>query len=177
MLFRSESTCQQFVPNELYKVDSLWPDENQSGPPSGTYMGLMMDQIKNPSFPPMATAWDWIDNAQAAVAILNEKYPQIGELVSYADKKYSRLANDSLSNVQQESMALGLYSGNAKHVSNLCLWLEKQYDYPTCVGGTVSGTPSCAGAGGHICTGGSWQWQVNTLNPALNTVRDRKSVV
>ena len=116
---QKESTCQQFVPNELYKVDSLWPDENQSGPPSGTYMGLMMDQIKNPSFPPMATAWDWIDNAQAAVAILNEKYPQIGELVSYADKKYSRLANDSLSNVQQESMALGLYSGNAKHVSNL----------------------------------------------------------
>jgi hypothetical protein len=84
-----ESTCHPFVTNTIFNVETLWPNENQSGPPSGTYINLMMTQLKNLSFPPMATAWDWINNAQAAVDILEGKYSQVDELENYAEKHYA----------------------------------------------------------------------------------------
>jgi hypothetical protein len=78
-----------------------------------------------------------------------------------------------MSALQEESMALGLYSGQAPKPanSNLCFWLKKQYYYPACVNGTVSGKPVCAGAGGTICSGAgsSWQWRENTLREAIGT--------
>ncbi|MGH7813909.1 MAG: hypothetical protein ACREQI_07910 [Candidatus Binataceae bacterium] len=170
---QKESTCRQFAPGTDYGVDAFWPIEGDA-----RHVGLMQDDILitfNPpvaSINPMSIAWNWLINAQTALKIFLSKFPVVTQIEDQEKAQYPGLGSFT-DPVQVENMALGLYSGNAcgsvytrgnrkGQITDSCL--EKQYYYPVCVGGT-----------GKACTGGSYQWQVNTKqvnrkSKATNTI-------
>ncbi len=136
-----ESSIEQFKSEALYGQTLYWPLESYDG---GTHIGLMQMPTS------MDYAFNWQDNASNAVALFYQKESVATTVASNEISSYSGLP--ALTGAQLENMALTLYGPYAGGTNP-----AKQYYVPGCVGGTASGT---------TCTGGTWQWVVNTAGNA-----------
>jgi hypothetical protein len=140
---RHESSLQQFVQMTLFGVGALWPNESHlsDGSPDGSHIGLM--QMPNT----MQDAFDWTINTQDGVNLFFEKLKIAAQMENQIQKAHPKLRN--LTAYEMENMALELY-GDSPGGRNP----TKQYYIPTCVGGS-----------GTACTGGTWNWIVNSGHP------------
>jgi hypothetical protein len=150
----------RFASETLFGVDTLWPYENQIGPPKGTYVGLMQDQLvavgKHIATTEMSTAFNWIANANTGYAIFSQKVAAVDKLQNNAHKANPAVpcptCQGSLAQEQIEEMALFQYGGFLPpgRRSNV---LPSQLLTPQCVGGSNNGASCNSG-----CT---CAWQVN----------------
>ncbi|WP_322404809.1 hypothetical protein [Massilia luteola] len=129
-----ESSYVQFSQLTLYGQSALWPRESFDG---GSHIGLMQMPVS------MQMAWDWMANTQGGAALFKQK-------LTFATRFETRIRNahpglPALTGTQSENMALVFYGPYATGS------ITGQYYDATCVGGT-----------GPQCTGGQWQWIVNT---------------
>jgi len=145
-----ESSYEQFTDGNLYDFGTLWPHE--SGKPgayrAGKHIGLTQVPVT------MGDAWDWLQNTDDGVLMpsqnsFQEKLENAYSLSVSILKKYPTPAGGTpltISSCQLEEMALELYGDHPGGTH-----LGAQYYIPRCTGGT-----------GTKCTGGSWQWLINT---------------
>lgn len=107
----------------------------------------------------LADAWDWLQNTQDGVQLPSENSLQSKLSTAYnlsidiqADHTNSVSAKPpNLSPCQLEQMALELYGPYPGGLEDTPTSLHKQYY-----------TVKCSGGAGANCTGGSWQWVINT---------------
>ena len=148
-----ESGYSQFANGScLYGIQNSWPKEslykaikkcNQAAG-TGNNIGLM--QVPTTS---MAHARSWVQNAQDGTIIPSQnsvqcKLGSANRIAGNIEAAHPGLSKTPLTSCQLEEMGLQLFGPQRKGASG------KYY------------TPLCVGGSGEACTGGSWQWRINT---------------
>jgi hypothetical protein len=137
----------------LYGASQKWPHENQPDPatgfpPAGSYIGLTMVPVSQP------TAFNWLTNTTQGHTILMEKFTPALSRENLMRSNYPGLP--ALNGVERENMALVFYNGAAK----ACTTGSAQAQL-TCRLTTNYYKALCLGGNGSNCNGGTWQWAPN----------------
>lgn len=98
----------------------------------------------------MKDAFDWAINTQDGVDLFRKKLSLATTNEKSIQSTHTGLRD--LTSLELENMAIELYGPFPGGLN-----LNKQYYIPSCVGGTSNG---------HVCTGGNWDWVINTTGNA-----------